>query len=345
MRKKTKEESNKKKESSRWDMMYIPNCSWDFYDAFNKSRPFQESMKANESSIKGNNLEKYLTTVSNQHKESIRIHTFQAKPQIPPCITKLYPLQSIDGKFESLSDVLQCLEMPRDIVFERGGAYKEWEIATSVVVALIRQHTELSEHLMDFHDKAARWIRSNEIVYEARELINRYMGTVPWESYQETERNEEIISSSSQVNAIDDPITMANTLANTLTTPLDNTLSNTTTNNLTNTLNNPSMVSSISKEQETIDYFPSMTKDSITFDSLLQSSIDSKGNINNIEDNEQIIAQRKLTQEIEVRYIYIYIFSFIYITWKKTKENISKNILFRLYSSEYSLKLYSSSIL
>jgi len=48
------------------------------------------------------------------------------------------------------------------------------EKACSFAIAEMRQNNHLFDKIVEFHDKAMTWIRSNELVFEAREIISTY---------------------------------------------------------------------------------------------------------------------------------------------------------------------------
>jgi hypothetical protein len=72
---------------------------------------------------------------------------------------------------------MNCLFMPKGVKFRHDGMFTEWEKATAYAIAAIRQQNEFFDALCGAHDKAFALIESNEIIFEARELLNRYQFT------------------------------------------------------------------------------------------------------------------------------------------------------------------------
>lgn len=204
--------------SSRYDAMYIPNTSWDFFDAFTQSPQCTAAFEQGETSIQGKNLKKYLVVAEKERLRLYREQKAAANAISPPrFISELLLLQSSSGKFESLPAVLSCLFLPKDITFARDKMYTDWEKATAFAVAALRQQNQYFDLLCESHDLAYQWLTSNELVYEARELISTYQGTkteVPKESesiksVSEVEKRDNIamisdgIDSSDLTNCID----------------------------------------------------------------------------------------------------------------------------------------------
>ncbi len=158
-------------QSKRYAMIYAKETSWDFFDAFNNSEQSQAAFNAGEISSKGKNIEKYLTLTRNQTLNKQREIIAAGTIILPEIIQNLQTYQVYDGKFADYHGVLRCLHLPLTIRFQRDDTYSEWEKATAFAIAYIRQHNELFESLADMHDKASQWITSNEVIYEARELL------------------------------------------------------------------------------------------------------------------------------------------------------------------------------
>ncbi len=170
--------------SDRYDVIYTELPSWDFYDTFIGSVANQEAIKNNELSTTEENLKKYLKIIHQHHKAEIKAASYDPNTALPEYLEKLLALQARCGRFESLWEVSRVLGMPVDLPYRRKDTYKEYEIATAIVVAAIRQHNHLFRVLVEQHDRAMEWVKSNELVYQAREHINNFFGTVDYTSTQ-----------------------------------------------------------------------------------------------------------------------------------------------------------------
>ncbi len=164
-------------QSHRFDAMYIPNTSWDFFDAYNQSRPSQ--LAFNQEEISFDHLDKYLTMTYDANIEEYRNATRVITRPLPPLIAKLITLQSKNGKFESLDNVLALFHIPKDLPFFkcRHRAYADWEKATAYAIAAMRQEIEYFEELFEYHNLAEKWVQSGELISDARENFSRYRGT------------------------------------------------------------------------------------------------------------------------------------------------------------------------
>jgi hypothetical protein len=157
---------------NRYAVMYIDTDikGWDFYDKFIQSRPVQMGMEAGDLSLPGKKLDKYLRRTGREYAKGFRKEEAKTVAHIPPHIVRLMQLQDPDGKFYRLPPVLHCLALPRDMEFQK--KYTEWEKATALAVCAFRQEKELFDDLYDYHDRAFEWVRTNEILGEARELYS-----------------------------------------------------------------------------------------------------------------------------------------------------------------------------
>eukprot|EP00598_Pedospumella_elongata_P011714 CAMPEP_0185016666 /NCGR_PEP_ID=MMETSP1098-20130426/100497_1 /TAXON_ID=89044 /ORGANISM="Spumella elongata, Strain CCAP 955/1" /LENGTH=292 /DNA_ID=CAMNT_0027545885 /DNA_START=55 /DNA_END=930 /DNA_ORIENTATION=- len=166
--------------SSRYAAMYAPNTTgWDFFDAFAKSPQCQAAFKDSDISTKGKNVEKYLTLTAKERLRLYRESHSKAVLHPPEHILELVKLQSPNGKFEKLPPVLTVLFMPHEVTFRSDHLFVEWEKATAFAIAAMRQQTEYFDYLCEYHDKAFGWMESNEIVFEARELLHSLQFTSP----------------------------------------------------------------------------------------------------------------------------------------------------------------------
>jgi hypothetical protein len=161
--------------SKRFDAMYIPNTTWDFFDAFTKSTPCQ--LAFNNEHLSSEHLDKYMAmthkTILEEERERNRI------PQraLPPMIDELLKCQSRSGKFESLAEVSRILRLPPVLIFKRRNDFEEWEKATALAVAAMRQRIEFFEEIFEQHEMAAQWVQSGELISDARELFAAKVGT------------------------------------------------------------------------------------------------------------------------------------------------------------------------
>lgn len=146
-------------------------------EAISKSDQTKAAFKNNEISTKGKNINKYLELTAAERLHKLRESQKSSIPQPPEHILELLKLQSERGKFECLTDVLKCLFMPPDVQFRHDKMFTEWEKATAFAIAAIRQQNEHFDYLCPAHDKAFSWMESNEILFEARELLNAYQFT------------------------------------------------------------------------------------------------------------------------------------------------------------------------
>lgn len=183
--------------SKRLDLTkYQYEHSWDFFDALNNTKEAIIARKNNETSIKGNNLDKYLSITRTLETQKNKVIEEKKNNIIPEPFNKLLKLQHFNGSFESLSDVKQVLFLPNSIEYIRNNNYNEIEKATALAIAAMRQEYKLFNLLVDSHDKACKWITTNELVYEAREIIVKYQFTGEYsnENYGNSCRNSKCIS-------------------------------------------------------------------------------------------------------------------------------------------------------
>lgn len=162
--------------------------SWDFYDSYHKAPEVTLARSNMDVSTKGDNLTKYLhiTTGIAARKSSVEMLLSMGSKSDPfsgleDPFPKLLSLQHSNGKFEHLGPVLEALYLPSwcRVTTERGTDGRssnvgEWEQATSLAVAFMRQHLHLFHKLQIYHDKAARWLTSNELIYAAREVVYQH---------------------------------------------------------------------------------------------------------------------------------------------------------------------------
>ena len=202
-KKKLSEKEQKKLVSSRYAVMFLPNTSWDFYDAYNRSEPVEAATIDLELSTKGKNLDKYLQKQYDEHMRQLQFKNRKVGPELPPCVVELLELQKSNGKFDQIGPVLACFGVPDDVPskLSRGSRYTEWEIATSFAVAAMRQQNHMFDKLGDKHDAAFQWLQMSELVSEARELLHEYQFTVPGSSPMGSLHNKAAASRKSSIQS------------------------------------------------------------------------------------------------------------------------------------------------
>jgi hypothetical protein len=162
--------------TKRFDAMYIPNTSWDFFDAFNSSKPSQLAFTKDE--ISYDNLDKYLKLTNKANIEEYRQENAIDQRPLPPLLTELLKLQARSGKYESLEAVCYLLEMPIEVVkFEERPFLQEWEKATALALAAMRQFIEYFDDIVEQHDLSVQWVPSTEFISDAREIYIGHQGT------------------------------------------------------------------------------------------------------------------------------------------------------------------------
>lgn len=155
-----------------------PELTWDFYDALNGSIQSVRARKDNQSSVDGDNVDKYLKLTTQLTLEEKFYASFnKGPPEIPPELNFLLQFQLTNGKFENLPNILKALHLPKWIKFGTGGLgsiSSDWEQCTALAIAYMRQCHENYAQLSKFHDKACMHFSSNELIYCAREIIYNY---------------------------------------------------------------------------------------------------------------------------------------------------------------------------
>jgi hypothetical protein len=213
--KKRYDKENHEKVSSRYACMYTPSVTgWEFYDAFCSSAATTIAQEYEHVSTSEDHLIKYMRLAKKQEIERLRKQRMQNERQLPTYLQKILKCQSENGAFKELAPLLEICEMPSSS-FQDSSIELEIEQATSLAVAVMRQHIDYFELLQSAHDKAMEWI-TNKMIYEAREIIIQYTGTVPKES---TENNSTQSTDSfvRKINAKTSTSTTANNNPTTLT--------------------------------------------------------------------------------------------------------------------------------
>lgn len=131
-----------------------------FYEAFHSCNETAQAIAAGKVSTEPRNLKSF--TLPPKQPET--------KFELPYPFPNLLHLQSFDGKWTNLELVLKCLHLPPNTNIPNA---EDWQQATALAVAFIRQRYDLFEHLGDAHDKAAQWITSS-FINAARDILNEF---------------------------------------------------------------------------------------------------------------------------------------------------------------------------
>jgi hypothetical protein len=155
----------------------------DLHRSVLKSRPFQQSvMDKHTDSITGKHLSKYLRrAVSAAEDEDVELtpsealffESLRAKPPLPPPYQALVDLQSPStGLWVDREAVLRLLSMPT--VYRMQGR-EDWEVASAISLAFLRQNADLHADLCPYHDRAMATGRlTADLLFEAREALASY---------------------------------------------------------------------------------------------------------------------------------------------------------------------------
>jgi hypothetical protein len=202
-------ERRKKKEaliSARYAPMYIPNTSWDFFDAFNNSLPCQLAFQDNQASLDGRNLDWYLKLHRKQVLDEEK-NKANNKPirVLPNYLKHLLSLQDSSGRFLQLLQIYKALDMPiLDLSkVRRFDVCEEWELATALAMVILRQHHEYFEELYEYYNKAFQWIRYEELLEDMKIVIHDYL-------YKEEEDDPDIHTASNIIPSTIDTDTVGN---------------------------------------------------------------------------------------------------------------------------------------
>eukprot|EP00596_Hydrurales_sp_CCMP1899_P009981 CAMPEP_0119052244 /NCGR_PEP_ID=MMETSP1177-20130426/73608_1 /TAXON_ID=2985 /ORGANISM="Ochromonas sp, Strain CCMP1899" /LENGTH=617 /DNA_ID=CAMNT_0007031749 /DNA_START=399 /DNA_END=2255 /DNA_ORIENTATION=+ len=149
---------------------YTPNYENAFSSALIKSKPSICAFGNETDSIKGKNLNKYIT------QSQIKDHENDLVYVLPEPYKTLLSLQNNDGVFTDLEAVLDCLFMPSNYSIK---GYYGSEIATALAVSYMRQSNGLFEALQEGHDNACATFSNQkgykeELLFEAREGLHLY---------------------------------------------------------------------------------------------------------------------------------------------------------------------------
>lgn len=171
MRPSTKDGKGKKdKLSARYAAMYVPNLTWDFYDAFTSSEPTKIAHERQTVSITDTNLEKYLSVSRTRELNRNRATANEGVIQLPRYLKIIKQLQSENGKFEELPILLKLLELPKDCM-DNFSLTEEWERATYLVITVYRLNPDYFEQLRESYDRAFIWAPLSKPIYEARNIL------------------------------------------------------------------------------------------------------------------------------------------------------------------------------
>lgn len=177
--------------SSKYDLTGVGGAEteshWPLYDAYHSSLTTTLAIKSGEISVDGYRLDKYVAMSNNQIKSANKKPN---GPTLPSPFPALLSLQSASGKWENTEAVMECLGlwplcdallklmcamMPippsfalyvKDMAADhREKSYhyavaSEWEVATALALASMRQNIDLFDKLADYHDAAFDYLRS-----------------------------------------------------------------------------------------------------------------------------------------------------------------------------------------
>lgn len=171
MRPSTKEKKGKdEKISARYAPMFVPNLTWDFYDAFTSSEPTRIAHSRQTVSVTDNNLEKYLLAARNRELQRNRTIANEGVIQLPRYLKIMHQVQSDNGKFEDLTILLKLLELPKQCM-DAFSLHEEWEKATYLAIAVYRLNPDYFEQLRASYDRAVQWAPLSQPVFEARAIL------------------------------------------------------------------------------------------------------------------------------------------------------------------------------
>jgi hypothetical protein len=171
MRPSTKEKKGKdEKISARYAPMFVPNLTWDFYDAFTSSEPTRIAHSRQTVSTTDNNLEKYLLAARNRELQRNRAVANEGVIQLPRYMKIMQQVQSENGKFEDLTILLKLLELPKQCM-NTFSMTSEWEKATYLAIAVYRLNPDYFEQLRESYDRAVQWAPLSQPVFEARAIL------------------------------------------------------------------------------------------------------------------------------------------------------------------------------
>jgi len=143
---------------------------WDYYDALTNSDQSLQGILKGEASTHLNCVDKYMKVAREISKEAKKGTSYypinnSTNPndysRLPPPFNELIRYQEYDGKWSHLKQVLHILSMPTWITIN--GA-NEWEAATSLAAAYMRQNIEIFDRLSDYHDSAMKCLPNTGIL-------------------------------------------------------------------------------------------------------------------------------------------------------------------------------------
>eukprot|EP01038_Epipyxis_sp_PR26KG_P014975 gene14975-20146_t len=201
--------------NSRYDLSkYQEVTSYDFFDAFTNSAPTVAARTKNRIST-GLNLDKYLSItgrvttsefkkieLSNSIKYSNSKSLHLTGGKLPVELEELLALQQTNGKFEDLVHVMTCLYIPLHVKFKQDDLLYDWQKATALAVAAMRQNYNLFDLLGDAHDRAEQRI-TRELLLEARDLLFQYQYSETWPD--DDKNNHTLVANEDNDVDYDDP--------------------------------------------------------------------------------------------------------------------------------------------
>lgn len=142
---------------------------WEFFETFTNCDITATATRVGEISTDKAKLTKYLQVSRINRDENHKI-------DVPLLYYNLLDLQSGDGKWCDSDAVRKCLKLPPDSLII--GA-NEWETATALAIAAIRQRIDLFNILGDAHDRGRSWLQSNDFINEASDILMFYKNEIP----------------------------------------------------------------------------------------------------------------------------------------------------------------------
>ena len=136
----------------------------DFYDAFHNCAITKNAILSGNISTDQKYLPKYFAVEKQKNQDaSISSHT------LPQPYDKLVKLQKVNGKWEDLTSILNCVHLPPDTLIEGANS---WETATALVLASFRQKYDLFDKLFESYEKGCKILSNPIFIQAAIEILN-----------------------------------------------------------------------------------------------------------------------------------------------------------------------------
>lgn len=183
-----KKKERKVLESKRYDVsMYdYPETHWEFYDTFLdcditkmgtiKGEPTTADLEEDDGKT-----EKYIRKAVAIRKEA-RIPIIPPKEEPPEPYRSLMYLVGSEGRWTNVKHVKKILRLPRHARLTT--TTREWEAATAFALAAMRQAYEYFHLLGDVFDKGTSWLTSEQVLYEAKRVLNELQHTEEIPGYE-----------------------------------------------------------------------------------------------------------------------------------------------------------------